>query len=256
MPDYKLIKVATSPGRTDIILNQPPLNLLNIAMMKEISAALEAVANDGNLRALVIRAEGKHFSVGADVGEHTADKVKGMIAAFGGMFRSLMKVPAVTIAVVDGSALGGGCELATFCDIVLASDRAKFGQPEIQLGVFPPVAAVIFPRLIGRARALELLTTGKVIPAQEAYQIGLINHVFPAEEFAAKVDEFVGGLTSLSASSIALTKKAVDNGLGLPVGEALIEADQLYLKELMQTHDANEGLAAFLEKRKPNWENE
>jgi cyclohexa-1,5-dienecarbonyl-CoA hydratase len=255
MPDYKLIKVVPSPGRLDIVLNSPPLNILNIAMMQEISAALEEAAKDLNLKCLVIRAEGKHFSVGADVGEHTADKVEGMIAAFGGMFRSLMKVPAVTIAAVDGSALGGGCELATFCDLVLASDRAKFGQPEIQLGVLPPVAVVVFSRLIGRARALELLTTGRVISSVEAERIGLINHVYAAEEFGSKVDEFVGSLTALSASSIALTKKAVDKTMGLPLAEALGTADHIYLKELMVTGDANEGLAAFLEKRKPTWEN-
>jgi cyclohexa-1,5-dienecarbonyl-CoA hydratase len=254
MPDYKLIKVIQSPGRTDVVLANPPLNILNIAMMQEIAAALDEAAKDSGLKALVFRAEGKHFSAGADVSEHTADKVKEMIAAFGGMFRSLMNVPAVTIAAVDGSALGGGCELATFCDIVLASDRAKFGQPEIQLGVFPPVAAVTFPRLIGRNRALELLTTGKVIPAQEAERIGLINHVYPAEEFAGKVDEFVASLTALSASSLALTKKAVDKTMELPFKDALIESDLMYLGELMQTHDANEGLASFLEKRKPTWE--
>ena len=253
MAENKLIKVKKSPGRFDIVLNSPPLNILTIAMMEEICEAVDQAAVDTGLRTLVFRSEGKHFSAGASVEEHTADQVEAMIGTFGRMFRCISEVPAVTVAAVDGSALGGGCELATFCDIVLASDRAKLGQPEIQLGVFPPVAVVIFPRLVGRNKAIELLTTGKVIQADEAERIGLINHVFPADKFQAKVDEFVAGLTALSASSLAITKKIIDRSMYLPVREGLRMADETYLNELMATDDAHEGLAAFLEKRKPVW---
>ncbi len=255
MLDYKLIKVATSPGRTDIVLNSPPLSILNIAMMEEICSALAQAAQDKSLRVLIFRSEGKHFSAGADVAEHTSQNVEAMIPAFGRMFKCLSQVEAVTIAAVEGSALGGGCELACYCDIVLASDRAKFGQPEIQIGVFPPVAAVILPRLIGRARALELITTGRLLKADEALAWGLVNHVWPTEEFPARVEEFLNSLTSLSAAALALAKKALDQGLDLTLEQHLELADKIYLKELMATHDANEGLAAFLEKRKAVWEN-
>jgi len=255
MGDYKLIDIERAEGRMDIILNNPPLNILNIEMMDEISDAANQAAADKNLKALVFRAEGKHFSVGADVGEHTADKVNDMIESFGKMFREIAEVSAVTIAAVDGSALGGGCELATFCDMVVASDRSKFGQPEMQLGVFPPVAAVIFPYLVGRNKAIELIVSGKIIKADEALQIGLINHVFPADEFYDRLFDFVGGFTALSASSIAITKKMIDRAQYLPVKEGLRLADETYLNELMTTDDANEGLAAFLEKRKPEWKN-
>jgi len=253
MSTYKLIKIERTPGRFDIILNSPPVNILTIAMMEEITAASDEAARDHRLKALVFRSESKHFSAGADVSEHTADKVEAMIGAFGNMFRSLAAVPAVTIAVVDGSALGGGCELATFCDIVLASERAKFGQPEIQLGVFPPVAAAVFPRLVGRNRAIELLITGKIIAASEALEMGLINHVWSADEFSAKVNEFINSITSLSAASIAVTKKAIVQGLDQPLPGALRLVDEIYLRELMATQDAQEGLKAFLEKRKPVW---
>ncbi|TKJ40050.1 hypothetical protein CEE37_09950 [candidate division LCP-89 bacterium B3_LCP] len=255
MSDYQQIKVESSPGRLDIILNSPPVNILNIAMMEEISDAVNDAATDTSLCALVFRAEGKHFSAGADVGEHQEDKVAEMINSFGRMFRRISEVGAVTVAVVQGSALGGGCELATFCDIVLASDQAKFGQPEIQLGVFPPVAVVTFPILIGRNRAIELLTTGKIIGAVEAERIGLINHVFPAGEFDEKVSSFIGSLTSLSAVAISLTKKSLDLSMYLPVMEGLRQADRCYVEELMSTDDAHEGLAAFLEKRKAVWKN-
>lgn len=255
MAEYNLIKVEKSPGRFDVILNNPPVNILTIAMMEEICAAVDQAAVDTSLKALVFRSEGKHFSAGADVEEHTAEKVEAMIEAFGRMFRSLLEVQAVTIAAVDGSALGGGCELATFCDIILATDKAKFGQPEIQLGVFPPVAVVIFPQLVGRNRAMELLITGKIIKADEAERIGLINHVYPSDDFQAKVEEFIFGITSLSASSIAITKKITDQSMYLPVREGLRMADETYLNELMASDDAHEGLTAFLEKRKPAWKN-
>ncbi len=255
MPNLNLIKIISSPGRMDLVLNHPSLNILTIAMMEEISSALEEAAHDRSLKVVVFRSEGKHFSAGADVSEHVPEKVEAMIRSFSKMFRRMLDVPAVLIAAVDGSALGGGCELATFCDIVLASDRAKFGQPEIQLGVLPPVAAVIFPRLVGYNRAIELLTTGKIISGTEAERIGLINHVYSAEEFTTKVDEFIAGLTSLSATAIALTKKVVNKTLYSSVSRGLSLADEIYLNELMKTQDAQEGLKAFLEKRKPEWRN-
>ncbi|NQS98419.1 MAG: enoyl-CoA hydratase/isomerase family protein [candidate division Zixibacteria bacterium] len=253
MSEYKYIKVEKSDGRWDIVLNCPPLNILTIAMMGEICEAVEEAVGDPSLKALLFRAVGKHFSAGADVAEHTADRVNEMIDVFGRMFRRMSKVSAVTIAAVQGSALGGGCELATFCDIVLADEQAKFGQPEIQLGVFPPVAVVIFPHLIGRNRAIELLITGKVIKAEEAERIGLVNHIYPADQFLAKVGEFIAGFTNLSASSIAVTKRAIDRAMYPPAMEGLRLTEESYFSELMTTYDANEGLAAFLERRRPEW---
>jgi cyclohexa-1,5-dienecarbonyl-CoA hydratase len=152
-------------------------------------------------------------------------------------------------------ALGGGCELAVVCDMVLASDRASFGQPEIKVGVFPPVAAVLFPPLVGRNRALELVLTGETIDAAEAKGIGLINKVFPAPSFGEMTDEFIRKLASLSGSALRLAKRAVDRGLSEGFSEGITAVEQLYLGELMQTEDAREGLNAFLEKRKPVWKN-
>ena len=152
-------------------------------------------------------------------------------------------------------ALGGGCELAVVCDMVLASDRAAFGQPEIKVGVFPPVAAALFPRLVGRNRALELLLTGEPIDAAEAHRIGLINKVFPAASFGEMAGEFLRKLTSLSGSTLRLTKRAVGRGLDKNLAEAITAVEQLYLGELMPTDDAREGLNAFLNKREPVWKN-
>ncbi len=256
MPDrYRSILCAVENGAARISLNLPPLNILDIPMLGEIHGAITRVQSEQDVKVLVIDHEGKAFSAGVSIRDHTPDKVSEMIEKFHAVFRLLHSLALPTVALVDGMALGGGCELATFCDMVVASERATFGQPEIKVGVFPPVAAVIFPRLVGRNRALELLLTGDVIDAAEAKAVGLINKVFPTEEFRRKADEFIGKLTSLSAPVLKLTKRAVDLALHADVIEGLAAAEKLYLGELMQTEDAREGLNAYLEKRKPIWKN-
>jgi len=255
MNDYKHIAVKESPGRIDLFLKRPPLNILNIEMMKEINLVLEEIISRTDIKVVVFRSEEKAFSAGVDVGEHTADKVEEMMDIFGRMFQLLDQVKGVTIAAVKGAALGGGCELATFCDIILATDKAKFGQPEIVVGVYAPIAVAIFPRLIGRHRALELLITGDTISGEEAYRIGLANHVFPFDQFDQMLEDFLAKILNKSAAIIAVTKQVVDQGLYSSVPSAIEIAEEHYMNELMNTKDAHEGLNAFLEKRPPNWSN-
>jgi cyclohexa-1,5-dienecarbonyl-CoA hydratase len=246
---------AIESGVARITLNQPPLNIIDIPMLAEIRGALARIHSDNEAKVLVIDHQGKAFSAGVSIRDHTPDKVSDMIEKFHGMFRLLHSLALPTLALVDGMALGGGCELATFCDMVIASERATFGQPEIKVGVFPPVAAVVFPHLVGRNRALELLLTGEVVDAAEAKAMGLINKVFPTQEFHQKADEFIGRLTSLSAPVLKLTKRAVDLGLYANISDGITSVEELYLGELMRTQDAREGLNAYLEKRKPTWKN-
>ncbi len=254
--EYESIACDVQDGVARITLNRPPLNILNIVMMKEINSALESLDSRDDAKLLVIDHDGKAFSAGVDIKDHTADKVEEMIDVFHRIFRLLNALELPTLAVVKGAALGGGCELATFCDMVVASEKASFGQPEIKAGVFPPIAAVIFPYLIGRNRALELTLTGEVIEAEEAERIGLINRVFPVEGFAEKVDEFITKLTSMSAPVLKLAKRAVDRSLYVSVDEAISRVEEIYLGDLMQTEDIHEGLAAFMEKRRPEWKNQ
>jgi cyclohexa-1,5-dienecarbonyl-CoA hydratase len=221
-------------------------------MMTELNAALETVLSD-DLAAVVLRAEGKAFCAGVDVADHTADKVGEMIRQFHGIFRKLAATDALTIAVVNGAALGGGCELATFCDIVLASERAKFGQPEVQVGVFPPVAACILPAQIGIRKAIELNALGAAIKADEALRIGLVNQVFAVEEFDERVDEYLAEIRKLSRPVVRLTKRATALGDRERFLAALDEVERLYLDDLMKLSDAHEGVAAFVEKRAPAW---
>ena len=253
--EYKNIIVNITSGIGEIIFNRPPLNVLNIEMMKEINDALKVFASNHELKVITITGSGKAFSVGVDVSEHTKEKVREMISVFHEIFHNLNEISVPTIAVVNGAALGGGCEVAIFCDLVIASERAKFGQPEIKVGVFPPIAAVMFPRLMDQKKALELILTGDVITAEEAKALGLVNQILPADGFEDKKNEFINKFTSLSGAVLKLTKKSVYQTIGLNYPEAIKSVEDVYLNELMVTNDANEGLQAFLEKREPIWKN-
>ena len=240
-----------------ITLAQPPLNILDIAMMREINLCLNECMGMHDVVAIVFDAvpESRVFSAGVAVEEHVEETIYQMLEGFHTIFRTLDQMGKPTIAVIDGAALGGGCELAAGCDIVIASDRARFGQPEIKLGVFPPVAAVLLPRIIGEKRARELILTGELIDAHEALRLGLVNYVVPASELTQKTEEVLVRLRELSAPALEATRHALDTARGRPFEEALTKVEDLYLNELMKTEDAREGVRAFMEKRKPVWRN-
>jgi len=246
------IEFRTDEHAYRITLNDPPLNILDIAMLEEVRDAVGRVRPDRH--ALIIDASGeKAFSAGASVQDHVGDRVVTMLATFHDCFRALAKLDLVTIALVRGAALGGGCELAMACDFVLASDRARFGQPEINLGVFPPVAAWQLSRLTAPRKGLELLLSGEPIDANTAMSLGLVNAVFPIAEFNARSEEWLSKIFRQSASSLRMAKKAFRLAQNADFDERLAAVERLYLAELMKTGDANEGLNAFIEKRKPVW---
>ena len=239
-----------------ITLARPPLNVLNIAMMREIGRALSESAQR-EVVAIVFDADknSRAFSAGVAIEEHVEETIYQMLDSFHAIFRQLDQIAKPAIALVDGAALGGGCELVAACDIVIASDRSRFGQPEIKLGVFPPVAAVLLPRVIGEKRARELILTGEIIDATEASRLGLCNHVVPPAHLEAKLLEVLSKLKELSGTSLQFTRQALDLGRGRSLDAALSEQENMYLHELMKTADANEGIKAFMEKRKPVWRN-
>src|SRR5690349_3385108 len=237
-----------------ITFARPPLNVFNIEMMREIGAALGECAQP-ELVAIVFDAdkETRAFSAGVAIEDHVQDTIFQMLDSFHAIFRLMEQLAKPTIALVDGAALGGGCELVAACDIVIASDRSRFGQPEIKLGVFPPVAAVLLPRVIGEKRARELVLTGEIIDSVEAGRLGLCNHVVPGGHLEPKLLEVLAKLRELSGTSLAFARQSLDRGRGRSIDEALSEQENIYLHELMKTEDANEGVKAFLEKRKAVW---
>jgi len=235
-----------------ITLDRPPLNVLNIAMMESLDAALERALPRSDI--LIFQGAGvKAFCAGADAADHTRKRVGKMLSAFHAVFRRLAAADCLTIAAVHGYCLGGGMELATFCDFVVATESARFGQPEIKLGCFPPVALVSLPRLIGMQAAAHLILTGCQISSTEAHRLGLVSRVVPDYELPAAVASLLDELRALSPSALLLTRRTLARLHSHDFFAQLEEAERLYLSELMQTHDAQEGIRAFLEKRKPVW---
>lgn len=255
MTDFQNIKFTIDDRVARITFARPPLNILNIAMMREMGAALDKCAHQSNLVAIVFDAgEGSRaFSAGVAVEEHVPETVGEMLDSFHDIFRKLNQISRPTIAVVDGAALGGGCELVAACDIVIASERARFGQPEIKLGVFPPVAAILLPRIIGEKKARELILTGDVIDASEALRYGLANHVVPSTEIASRLTDTLTKLRELSPSSLSMTRRAITIGNDIDFDKSLRAIEDLYRNQLMKTEDAYEGLRSFMEKRKAKW---
>jgi cyclohexa-1,5-dienecarbonyl-CoA hydratase len=233
------------------------LNVFNIAMMREINDCLNECMGERDMVAVVFDAvaDARAFSAGVAVEDHVEGTIYQMLESFHAIFRTMEQTAKPTIAVVDGAALGGGCELVAGCDIVIASERARFGQPEIKLGVFPPIAAVLLPRIIGDKRARELILTGDLIDAPEALRLGLVNYVAPSGELAQKAQDVIDKFRELSAPALESARRAIDLARGASFEDALTRVENLYLNELMKTEDAHEGISAFMEKRKPTWRN-
>jgi cyclohexa-1,5-dienecarbonyl-CoA hydratase len=235
-----------------ITLDRPPLNILDIATMESLDAALDRALPKSDF--VIFQGAGeKAFCAGADVADHTPKRVEKMLSTFHCVFHRLAAADCLTVAAVHGYCLGGGMELAAFCDFVLATESTQFGQPEIKLGCFPPVALVTLPRLIGMRAALHLILTGQPISAAEAQRLGLVTRVVPDYELVAAVETLLEELRALSPSVLHLTRKTLRRVHENDFLKQLREVEQTYLSELMQTHDAQEGIRAFLEKRKPAW---
>ena len=252
---YQYLRFKVDDRVARLTFARPPVNIFNIAMMREINHALNECAHQRELVAIVFDAapDCRAFSSGVAVEEHVEETIFQMLDSFHAIFRNLEQLARPTIAIVDGAALGGGCELVAACDIVIASDRARFGQPEIKLGVFPPVAAVLLPQVIGDKRARELILTGELIEAAEAAKLGLVSYLLPAGELEQKATELLTKFRQRSAAALALAREAIDLGCNRSLDASLKVVENLYLNELMKTHDATEGIKAFIEKRKPVW---
>ena len=252
--EYKFIKTEVKNNVGYLIINKPPYNVLDIPTMKEMNDALDNFNGRDDLNLLVLTAEGdKAFSAGVDVSDHTEDKVDEMIEVFHGIFKKLNDFKGITVAAVKGAALGGGCEVAIFCDMIFAADNIKIGQPEIKLAVFPPIALLTLPKIIPEKKAFEIILGGEVIKAEEALNIGLVNKVVPLENFNDELNNFISIFSNLSGSALKVTKEAFNKVKNIPFNEGLPVIEDIYLNKLMKLEDAEEGLKSFLEKRKPEW---
>ncbi len=255
----KKLKLNYTHGKTiaQIILNDGKGNVLDHIMMEDLQNAFNDFAKQPDLKLIAFEGEGKHFSFGASVEEHKKEFAAAMLRAFHQLFFSMRDLAIPTLAKISGQCLGGGMELAIMCNFLFADKTARLGQPEIVLGVFPPPASIILPEKIGLAKAEELLLTGRTITADEAKAIGLVNEVFDDRAaLDAGADQWIEKhILPKSAFSLRYAVRASRAKFNHVLSNFLPQLEQMYVKQLMESDDANEGINSFLEKRKPLWQN-
>ena len=248
------IQVEQQERVISITWKRPPLNILDIALLRELDGALLACAAAGSIDVVVLRGAGERaFSAGMDIRDHTREKVPEMLEVVHGVIRKLLALPQVTIAAVQGACLGGGCEVASSCDFVVATEESIFATPEILVGCYPPVALARFSDLIGYHRAAEMILTGHRFSAREAQAMGLINRVCAGGELQTALKSLLDELLTKSAAVLRLTVKGLRELSLQGFDEALKRAEEIYRGELLQTEDVEEGVQAFLAKRAPRW---
>lgn len=234
-------------------LARPKANIVDAAMIAALQSALGEHLSGARLRAVLLDAEGPHFSFGASVEEHLPESCAGMLRQLHALILRLLECPVPVLVAVRGQCLGGGLEVAAAGHLIFAAPDAKMGQPEIKLAVFAPAASCLLPERVGQARAEDLLFSGRSIGAGEAHRIGLVNALAddPGQAALAYFEQF---LAPQSASSLRFAVRAARAGFLARVSEKLAAVEKLYLEDLMATHDAVEGLNAFIEKRPANWQ--
>lgn len=255
MSEAEMIQYEVVDAVARVTLNRPKHNVFNITMMQQLNAVLDDVAANPDLKCMVMLAQGASWCAGVDVGDHKPELVDAMIGTFNGIFQRMHALEIPTIAAVHGACLGGGMEVAIGCDIILASKKAVFGQPEVRLGFFPPYAAIRLPSLVGVSKAIEICASGRSYSAEEACAMGFINHVVEPEAFEASVEKLLADFRASSALILRLNKLAVKQHLGVAFPAAVSGVSHLFLNHLMKTQDTLEGIASFYEKRKPAWKN-
>jgi enoyl-CoA hydratase/carnithine racemase len=239
---------------TCITIEHPPVNVLGIELLRELDQELSACAADSTTDVVVLGGAGtRAFSAGMDIRDHTREKAPEMLEVVHGVIRKLLALPQVTIAAVHGVCFGGGCELASCCDFIVASEDSSFATPEIHVGCYPPVALARFSTLIGYHRAAEMILTGRHYSASEALDLGLINRVFAEDQFDNGLTSLLDELLSKSGAVMRIALKGLRELSLRDFSGALSRSEEIYCRELLETEDVDEGVRAFLEKRKPSW---
>jgi cyclohexa-1,5-dienecarbonyl-CoA hydratase len=253
--EFEFIRQQIDGAVARVTLNRPEHNLLNELMLRELSACIQLVSQDKAVKLIVLDSSSKVFSAGVDIGEYTGERAFSMLDAFSTACIAMIEASVPILVVVDGAAIGGGAEIVAYGDLVIATPRARFALPEITIGVFPPLAASIFPHIVGPKRTLELILTGEAISAERARDMGLVNRVVAEKQLEAAVAELAAKITAQSGAVLGMAKKAVLSGMGVSLRDGLHSSMQIFLNDLYHLQDSQEGLRALLEKRKPQWKN-
>jgi len=245
------VDVTVPIGR--VALNNPPLNVIDLPMMLELQQALGEIESRTDISTILFQGNARVFSAGVDINAHIPEQIHEMLTSFHAVIRTIVASRKVTIAAVRGACFGGGAELAAVCDMVYSTRDASWGFPEIKLGCYPPVAAVVLATLIGQKRAAELILTGRQFTGDEAAAMGLATRSVAAEELESVVERTLTELRQLSPVALAHAKKAIYAWDAIHFDKGLARAEKIYLEELISTADAREGIIAFLDKRPPKW---
>jgi len=253
--DFQFVKVKIDAEVARITLDRPDHNLLNERMLAELAAAINTLGERSQIKLMILDSAGKTFCGGIELGEYTQRRVFQLLDAFHGAFAAMLDTSKPLLVVVNGPAFGGGAELAALGDLVIATPKAKFAQPEIKLGVFPPLAAAVLPSILGPKQALELVLTGEAMSAERARELGLVNWLVPEEELENKIAEVSAKVTAQSGPVLTMAKKAILGSLGLPLRDGVRNSMKVFLNELAELEDSQEGLRALVEKRAPKWKN-
>jgi cyclohexa-1,5-dienecarbonyl-CoA hydratase len=238
-----------------LTLDRPEHNLLNERMLVEIAAGINSIGEKREIKLIVLDSAAKSFCGGIELGEYTQRRVFQLLDAFHNAFSAMMDTSKPLLVVINGPAFGGGSELAALADLVVATPKARFAQPEIKLGVFPPLSAVILPYVLGPKVALELVLTGEAMTAERAYDLGLVNRLVPEDQLEKTVDDLIAKVTAQSGPVLTMAKKAILGSVGVPLREGVRNSMKIFLNELSDLEDSQEGLRALVEKRAPKWKN-
>ena len=249
----RCLTVKTEGALARITFTNPPLNVFDFQLMDEMAGALEGLRQRTEISAVVISGSERAFSAGVDVAVHTPEKIQTMFQKFHGLILALVKLSKITIAEVWGACLGGGAELAMVCDMCFTTPDAKWGFPEISLGCYPPIACTALATLVGQKRAADLVFTGRMFSGSEAAAWGLANEAVAESELQSTIQRRLDHLFKLSPAALAHAKKAFYAWDSIHLDKGLARAEKIYIEELMQTEDANEGIQAWMEKRSPKW---
>lgn len=253
--EFEHVKFRVEGAVVRLTLDRPEHNLLNERMLAEIAAGVNSVAERRDVKLIVLDSAGNAFCGGIELGEYTHRRVFQLLDAFHNAFTAMLDTSKPVLIVVNGPAFGGGAELAALGDLVIATPRARFAQPEIKLGVFPPLAAAILPYILGPKLALELVLTGEVMTAERAHDLGLVNWLVSEKEVEGKIADVIAKVTAQSGPVLTMAKKAILGSLGQSLREGVSSSMKVFLNELADLEDSQEGLRALVEKRAPNWKN-
>jgi cyclohexa-1,5-dienecarbonyl-CoA hydratase len=253
--EFQYIKFRIESSVARLTLSRPEHNLLNEAMLRELADGMGFAGDREDVKLIVLDSACKVFCGGIDIGEYTSQRVFQMLDAFHGAFSAMLETGKPVICVVNGPAIGGGAELAAFGDFVIATPKARFAQPEISIGVFPPLASTILPFIVGPKVALELVLTGEPVTAERALELGLVNRLVPEAQLQQAVSDLVHRISAHSGPVLTMAKKAILSGMGMSLKDGLKNSMNIFLNELYRLEDSQEGLRALVEKRKPSWKN-